>query len=309
MSVDVFGITKTYGAQKALDNVSFSVDEGEVVGFLGPNGAGKSTMMKIATGYLRPDSGRVEVCGISVADNLRQVHKLIGYLPEQNPLYPDMYVREYLTMIAGIYSVEQPARRVAEMIETTGLGQECHKKIGALSKGYRQRVGIAQALLPDPKVVILDEPTTGLDPNQLVEVRELIRRVGQSRTVMLSTHIMQEVEAMCQRVIILDHGVIKAQGRAEDIAKGINKGMTVDVEFDRPADMQALAAAFGEGNVEHKQGCQYSIRHDGDADIRPSVFRFAVAQGMVILSMTSGSNSLEHIFRTVTEASVAVPHN
>lgn len=302
MSVQVFGVTKSYGKQKALDGVSFSVAEGEVVGFLGPNGAGKSTMMKIATGYLRADEGRVEVCGLDVAKHQREVHQIIGYLPEHNPLYPDMYVREYLSMIAGIYHVEQPAKRVAEMIELTGLGSECHKQIGALSKGYRQRVGIAQALLPNPRVVILDEPTTGLDPNQLVEVRELIRRVGESRTVLLSTHIMQEVEAMCSRVIILDHGKLKAQGRAADIATDVNHGMTVEVQFDREVDWELITAAFGRSGVERLSRCEFRISSRGVADVRHDVFHFAVNNNLVLLRLVCVDSTLEQVFRRVTEA-------
>ncbi len=219
MSIVVSNVTKHYGAQKALDDVSFTIPDGEIVGFIGPNGAGKSTMMKIITGFFPADAGQVTVCGLPAGPAAREVKRLIGYLPENNPLYPDMYVREYLGYVAGIYS---PGRRTRELvdsvIERTGLIPEQGKKIGALSKGYRQRVGLAQALINDPKVLILDEATTGLDPNQIVEIRNLISETGRSRTVMLSTHIMQEVEAICRRVIIIDHGRIVADGPIDQIS-------------------------------------------------------------------------------------------
>lgn len=219
MSVTVEHVTKMYGAQKALDNVSFHIQSGEVVGFLGPNGAGKSTMMKIITCFLSQSSGQVEVCGFNVMDQSLDVRKNVGYLPENNPLYVDMYVKEYLNFIAGLHHIKNPAKRIEEMIEITGLQVEQKKKIGMLSKGYRQRVGLAQALMHNPKVLILDEPTSGLDPNQLEEIRNLIINAGKEKTVILSTHIMQEVEAVCSRVLIINKGKIVADKPKEEIVK------------------------------------------------------------------------------------------
>lgn len=219
MSVSANHVTKSYGAQKALDDVSFTIAAGEVVGFIGPNGAGKSTMMKIITGYFRADAGTVTVCGLPAGPDATEVKRLIGYLPENNPLYPEMYVREYLGYVADIYRLGNRARSAVDsVIERTGLTPEQGKKIGALSKGYRQRIGLAQALIHDPQVLILDEATTGLDPNQITEIRNLISEIGSERTVMLSTHIMQEVEAICSRVIIIDHGRIVADGSLEEIS-------------------------------------------------------------------------------------------
>lgn len=219
MSVSVKSVTKTYGRQKALDEVSFDIPKGEIVGFIGPNGAGKSTMMKIITGFIAADSGEVTVCGLPAGPDAREVKRLTGYLPENNPLYPDMYVREYLGYVADLYKMGRKSREaVNSVIERTGLLPEEGKKIGALSKGYRQRVGLAQALIHDPQVLILDEATTGLDPNQIIEIRNLISDVGRERTVMLSTHIMQEVEAICSRVIIIDHGRIIADGPINEIS-------------------------------------------------------------------------------------------
>lgn len=219
MSISAANVSKSYGPQKALDSVSFDITQGEIVGFIGPNGAGKSTMMKIITGYIAPDQGSVSVCGLPAGPGAVEMKRLIGYLPENNPLYPEMYVREYLRYVADIYKLGNEAKRaVNEVIDRTGLGPEQGKKIGALSKGYRQRVGLAQALIHDPAVLILDEATTGLDPNQIIEIRNLISAVGKEKTVMLSTHIMQEVEAICSRVIIINHGKIVADGSVAEIS-------------------------------------------------------------------------------------------
>lgn len=224
MSISIKNLTKVYGEQKALDNINIEIEQGQVVGLLGPNGAGKSTMMKILTCFIPPTEGEVKVCGYDIFENPMQVRANIGYLPEQNPLYYDMYVREFLDFIAGIHKIDKKIRkqRVEEMIELTGISKEVNKKISTLSKGYKQRVGIAQALIHDPKVLILDEPTTGLDPNQLVEIRELIRKVGQTKTVLLSTHIMQEVEAVCSRVIIINNGKLVADDETKHLAAGEN---------------------------------------------------------------------------------------
>ena len=243
MSIEVKNLIKYYGNQAAVNDVSFSVKKGEIVGFLGPNGAGKSTTMKIISGYVPANSGEIMVCGMKVdVDNLK-TRKLIGYLPENNPLYLDMYVKEYLEFVGGIYKVKQLKNRVKDMINAVGLDVEQNKKIGALSKGYRQRVGLAQAIIHDPEVLILDEPTSGLDPNQLVEIRELITNIGKEKTVMLSTHIMQEVEAICDRIVIISKGQIVANDNASSLKKGIDQ-QTVYVEFDQPitkADLLTVA--------------------------------------------------------------------
>lgn len=304
MSIKVQEIEKCYGAQKALDKVSFAVDGASIVGFLGPNGAGKSTMMKILTGYLPQTSGSAEVCGINVSDNPIELRRTIGYLPEHNPLYLDMYVREYLEFVAGLYGMRQSGKRIDEMIGMTGLAPEKHKKIGALSKGYRQRVGLAQALLPNPKVLILDEPTTGLDPNQIVEVRELIRQLGQEKTVLLSTHIMQEVQAICQRVIIIDKGKIVADDKAESLSVSTFKNETVvDVEFDKDLDVNILKSIAGVVSVQQIAPCTYQLKSSDGFDIRPKVFAVAVQHNVVLLGMTRQVRSLEDVFHALTQPS------
>jgi len=229
MSIIAENVTKTYGNQQALNGVSFEIGKGQIVGFLGPNGAGKSTMMKIITCYIPPSSGKVTVCGFDVMDQSTEAKKCIGYLPELNPLYTDMYVREYLSFVGGMYKIQHVKSRVEEMIETVGLQAEAHKKIETLSKGYKQRVGLAQALIHDPQVLILDEPTSGLDPNQLVEIRNLIAKIGKTKTVMLSTHIMQEVEAMCDKAFIIDRGNIVANDL--DIPSLANEGKRLEEIF------------------------------------------------------------------------------
>ncbi len=302
MSITIRHITKMYGRQKALDDVSLEVHSGSITGFIGPNGAGKSTMMKIITGYIPPTSGQVEVDGLDVLESPMEVRERTGYLPEQNPLYPEMYVREYLEYVAGHYKMGNLAgERIGSVITETGLSVEQHKQIGALSKGYRQRVGLAQALLHDPSVLILDEPTSGLDPNQIVEIRELIHRLGREKTVLLSTHIMQEVEAICDRVVIIDHGKIVADGRPGEISTGRSaESVTILVEFDKIPDAALLK---GLGNVlrirtagEHK----YLIETSAGSDLRPVLFRFAVDQGLTVLSMQLKEKSLEEVFREVT---------
>src|SRR3972149_5806811 len=245
MSIQVNNITKLYGKQKALDDVSFEVAPGKVTGFLGPNGAGKTTMMRVITCFIPQTSGKVSVCGYDVVDDSIEVRRNVGYLPENNPLYLDMYVKEYLAFIAGIYKIKNVESRIAEMIERTGLQIEHKKKIGALSKGYRQRVGLAQALIHDPKVLILDEPTSGLDPIQLIEIRNVIKEIGKEKTVMLSTHIMQEVEAMCDRVIIINKGQIVADQPTAELQKGNNDKQIITVEFDKETTRGALKNILG----------------------------------------------------------------
>lgn len=299
MSIVVQGVTKFYSEQKALDNVSFEIRTGEIVGFLGPNGAGKSTMMKIITGFIPASEGTVKVNGIDVEDGSPDVRKQIGYLPENNPLYPEMYIREYLGFVASLYRSEIPVKKqISRIIELTGLGPEQKKKIGSLSKGYRQRVGLAQALIHDPGVLILDEPTTGLDPNQIIEIRNLIREAGREKTVMLSTHIMQEVEAICDRVIIIDKGVIVADEEKGKIYSVINRAtQIIQVEFDRPVD-EALLSEIG--SVKRSGDTSWEIEAEGDEDIRPVIFSFAVNNKLTVLSLQKKENNLEEIFRILT---------
>ena len=240
MSIVVKNVTKLYGEQKALDNVSFSIKPGEIVGFLGPNGAGKSTMMKIITGFIPSNQGETHVCDVDVTKEPLKTKNKIGYLAEQNPLYYDMFVREYLSFIAGVFKIKNKSSRIDELIQMVGLSVEQNKKIGQLSKGYKQRVGLAQALLHDPEVLILDEPTTGLDPNQLEEIRGLIKKIGAQKTVMLSTHIMQEVEAICDRVIIVNKGKIVANEKAENLSSLLKQKNIIQIEFEKPVDENAF---------------------------------------------------------------------
>lgn len=296
MSIKVTGISKSYGKQLALDNVSFEVRKGEVVGLLGPNGAGKSTLMKIITGYIEADKGSVEICGVDAFADPMQTRRMIGYLPEHNPLYLDMFVREYLTMVADIY--RKPSQSVSDMIEFTGLTPEAHKKIGQLSKGYRQRVGLAQALLCEPEVIILDEPTTGLDPNQIIEIRNLIRTIGKERTVIMSTHLMQEVEAVCDRVVIISKGVIRAEGSAAQIAQAATCNRVVEVEFvERPANIPTLGNAL---NAEVEALTDTSYRIVSTDDVRAQLFRWAVDNDAVIIKLVNVDSDMEHIFHELT---------
>ena len=303
MSIVVKNITKIYGAQKALDNVSFEIKTGEIVGFLGPNGAGKSTMMKIITGYIPPTSGEVFVNEQDILENSLKIKQEIGYLPENNPLYLDMYIREYLEFTAGIYKLGKNSKvRINEMIEKTGLTSEIKKKIGALSKGYRQRVGLAQALLHDPKVLILDEPTSGLDPNQIVEIRNLILDLGKEKTILLSTHIMQEVEAICDKIIIINKGQIVANDSTQDIhAHNREQFQTVIVEFDNLRSPKDLKEIAGVNKVaELKPNC-WLVQSKVTEDIRPNIFNFAVKNGLTVLSMQNKEKSLEDVFQELTK--------
>ncbi|NLX73032.1 MAG: ATP-binding cassette domain-containing protein [Bacteroidales bacterium] len=298
MSIRVTNVSKYYGRQKALDRVSFSLESGEVVGFLGPNGAGKSTMMKILTSYLSPSEGMVEVCGVDVGSNSSNSRRKVGYLPEHNPLYPEMYISEYLRFVAGIYKIANARQRIEEVIEMTGLGPERHKKVAALSKGYRQRVGLAQALLPDPEVLILDEPTSGLDPNQIGGVRDLISNLGKSKTILLSTHIMQEVKALCERVIIISAGRIVADERPDRLGNTLSHAETViEIAFDRPTTPGHLQSITGLVSATADNN-RWIIK--ATEDIRPLLFKFAVANDLVILEMFLKQQSLENIFRELT---------
>jgi ABC-2 type transport system ATP-binding protein len=302
MSIVVQGVTKFYGEQKALDNVSFRVKTGEIVGFLGPNGAGKSTMMKIITGFIPASSGQVLVNGMEVGSDNPEVKKQIGYLPENNPLYHEMYVREYLGFVASIYNTGIPKKKqIDNIIEVTGLIPEQKKKIGSLSKGYRQRVGLAQALIHNPGVLILDEATTGLDPNQIVEIRNLIKEAGREKTVMLSTHIMQEVEAICDRVIIIDKGVIVANEEKSNIYSIIRRPkQIIQVEFDIEIMELSLAAIANVINVKQIKNNIWLLEAEGEEDIRPALFSFAVNNNLTVLSLLKQESNLEDVFRHLT---------
>ncbi len=301
MSIIVKNITKVYSKQKALDDVSFQINAGEVVGLLGPNGAGKSTIMKIITCFIPPTSGEATVYGFDIFEQSLNVRKKVGYLPENNPLYLDLYVIEYLEFVAGIYKLENKRKRIAEMIELTGLETEQNKKIGALSKGFRQRVGLAQALIHDPDVLILDEPTSGLDPNQLLEIRNLIKEIGKQKTVMLSTHIMQEVEAVCDRAIIIDKGRIVADDSTKNLAgKSINI-QVIKVEFSKPVKKELLLSIKGIKKVKDLHGNHWEIQADTKKDVRSDIFEFAVKNNLAVLSMQKSEQSLEDIFRQLTK--------
>ncbi|MFZ4671749.1 MAG: gliding motility-associated ABC transporter ATP-binding subunit GldA [Flavobacterium sp.] len=298
MSIEVQNISKSYGAQKALDNVSFSIKKGEIVGFLGPNGAGKSTLMKILTTFIHADEGTAVVNGNDVNDSQLKVQQSVGYLPEHNPLYLDLYVREYLAFNADVYNVAKS--RIEEVIQLTGLSVESHKKIGQLSKGYRQRVGLATALLHNPDVLILDEPTTGLDPNQLVEIRTVIKNVGKDKTVFLSTHIMQEVEAICDRVIIIDNGKIVTDKKLDKLVSE-EKEQIIEVEFDKAIDETLLV------NLEHIKTYKntadniWLLTFNTVEDMRSKVFDFAQNNGLKTLQISLKSKNLEQIFREKTK--------
>lgn len=292
-----------YGKQKALNNVSFNIAKGEVVGFLGPNGAGKSTMMKIITCYIPPTEGSVLVSGFDVMKSSLEVRRRIGYLPENNPLYTDMYVREYLTFVAGIYKIDKVAARVEQMIDMVGLGLEAHKKIEALSKGYRQRVGLAQAMIHNPEVLILDEPTSGLDPNQLAEIRTLIQRIGKEKTVMLSTHIMQEVEAICNRAIIINRGNIVAD-RPIELLRSLSSadGYELILELSGRIDKSLLERIDGVAKVIEIAKNTWSIYVPGSRDVRKEVSDLAMKQNLTILTISRKEQKLEDVFKDLTSA-------
>ncbi|MFN5346989.1 MAG: gliding motility-associated ABC transporter ATP-binding subunit GldA [Bacteroidota bacterium] len=301
MSVEVKNITKLYGTQRALDDVSFTVEPGQVVGFLGPNGAGKSTMMKIITCFLPQNSGTVSVDGFDVTADPIKVRERVGYLPEHNPLYHDMYVKEFLSFIAGIQLPSATvASRVKDMIEVTGLGAEQHKKIGALSKGYRQRVGLAQAMIHNPSVLILDEPTTGLDPNQLVDIRKLIKNIGKEKTVILSTHIMQEVEAICDRVVIINKGKIVADDKTSFLQQKSDSETIILVEFDKAVSSEKLSTITGIKKVLSVNDKTYKVIGPKGQDLRPLIFNFAVQNNLAVITMQKEENSLESVFRQLT---------
>ena len=303
MSVSVERVTKYYGDQKALDDVSFTISTGEIVGFLGPNGAGKSTLMKIITGYIPPSSGRVLVNGLDVSSDDPSIRSKTGYLPENNPLYPEMYVREYLSFVASVYKMTGKGKKEAleKVITATGLTPESNKKIGSLSKGFRQRVGLAQSLIHNPEILIMDEATTGLDPNQIVEIRSLIREAGKEKTVLLSTHIMQEVEAICDRIIIIDKGKIVADEPRSRIYDRIRKPFQViQAEFDLNPDPQLLAGIENVVSVTNSGANNWLIEAEGSRDIRPLIFSFAVKNNLTVLSLSKKETNLEEVFRSLT---------
>ncbi len=301
MSIAVSGVSKLYGQQKALDDVSFQIDKGNIVGFLGPNGAGKSTMMKIISCYIPQTEGTVKVCGYDVMDQSMEVRSRLGYLPENNPLYPEMYVREYLEFMGGIHKIPSIKSRVDEMLEQVGLTLERKKKIGALSKGYKQRVGLAQAMLHDPEVLILDEPTTGLDPNQIVEIRNLIKSIGAEKTVMLSTHIMQEVEAICDRVIIINKGGIVADDESKNLTSN-NHAQVIRVEFDHQIEVNKINSIQYVNEVKRVDDNTWLIGSDSEKDIRPFIFEFAVANNLNVLTVQKEEQRLEDVFKKLTSS-------
>jgi len=301
MSVKVENLTKIYGTQRALDNVSFDIGKGEIVGLLGPNGAGKSTLMKIITCYLPPTNGNASINGFDIATKSMDVRKSIGYLPESNPLYYDMHVKEFLYFIAGIHGIKNKKERVNEMIEMTGLQVEMNKKIGALSKGYKQRVGLAQALIHDPDVLILDEPTSGLDPNQIIEIRELIKNAGKEKTVLLSTHIMQEVEAICSRVIIIDKGNIVADDKTENLASLFTGPEVIMVEFENSVAMESLKKIGGIRTIFAQGQNTFKIEVEPDEDVRKALFDFAVKNNNTVLSLSKEKHSIEELFQRLTK--------
>lgn len=302
MSIVVTNLSKFYGIQKAVNNVSFSINKGEIVGFLGPNGAGKSTTMKMITGYLASDQGTIEVAGLPVSTSSLTTKKKIGYLPEANPLYYDMYVREYLEFIANVHEVTPREAAIERVISITGLTIEANKKIGQLSKGYKQRVGLAAALIHDPEVLILDEPTSGLDPNQIMEIRDVIKNLGQNKTVLFSSHILQEVEAICDRVIIINKGIIVADDRLVNLQKANNATQLVIVQFKEKVDAELLASLRHVLSIAEPQDGAYHI-HTSDADsVKKQLLELSLKNSLNIVSLQSESNSLEDVFITLTKS-------
>jgi gliding motility-associated transport system ATP-binding protein len=301
VSVKVQHLTKNFGEQKAVNDISFEAQSGEVLGFLGPNGAGKTTTMKILTCFIPQTEGKAEVCGYDVEAHPMEVRSRIGYLPENNPLYKDMYVKEYLGFVAGLHKVGNAKKRVAEMIEQTGLGSEQNKLIGALSKGYRQRVGLAQAMLHDPEVLILDEPTSGLDPNQLVEIRSLIKQLGREKTVIFSTHIMQEVQALCDRVLIINNGRLVADDPIQKLQDRMSGEVVVTVEFHQPANKVELRKIRHVKRVDALGNNKWHLAAGPDKDIRGDIFRFAVEHKLTLLEMHKEMLSVEDVFQQLTK--------
>jgi len=300
MSIEVKNLLKEYGEQRAVDHISFKINKGEIVGFLGPNGAGKSTTMKIITGYLQQTGGEAFVCGINVAEQPLETKKKIGYLPELNALYYDMYVREYLDFVASVHNIENAKQKIEQVIELTGLSVESKKKIGQLSKGYKQRVGLAAALIHDPEVLILDEPTSGLDPNQIIEIREVIKKQGQNKTVLFSSHILQEVEAICDRVIIINKGQIVADDKLSNLQKTNKDSHIVIVQFKEVIDKDQLAGMKQVSKLEKADNNLFKLHTSDPEAVRKQILELALQQQLNILSLQSESRSLEDVFRSLT---------
>lgn len=301
--IELQGLSKNYGSQKAVDDLTFSVAKGEIVGFLGPNGAGKSTTMKMITGYLTPDEGKAFVSGINVFENPKQAKAVIGYLPESNPLYYEMYVREYLGFIAGLHQLKNAKQRIEAVIVETGLSLESGKKNGQLSKGYKQRVGLAAALIHEPEVLILDEPTSGLDPNQIVEIRELIREFGKNKTVLFSSHILQEIEAICDRVIIIDKGKMVANDRLHSLQLDKSKNEMIIVQFKEKVEISDLQALGDSQSIQELQNAGFRISTGNAESLKRLLLRFALDKNLNIISIQTENQSLEDIFRDLTKKS------
>ena len=300
MAIEIKNVTKEYGLQKALNDVSFTVNQGEILGFLGPNGAGKSTLMKIITCYIPPTSGTVIVDGYDVLEDSLEIRKNVGYLPEHNPLYLDMYVKEYLSFIAGVHKLNNKKVKVSNAIELVGLGLEQNKKIGQLSKGYKQRVGLAQALIHDPNVLILDEPTSGLDPNQLADIREVIKNIGKEKTVMFSSHIMQEVEAICDRIVIINRGNLLVDKDASQIMNAGSDRQIVVVEFDKQVSKTELKSIGCVDKVKELGNNNWEIISNKPEDLRAEIAKFAASKGLLVLSLQKETQKLENIFKELT---------
>ncbi len=300
MSVKVESLIKMYGTQKAVDNLSFEANKGEVLGFLGPNGAGKTTTMKIISCFIPQTAGKASICGYSTDEHPMEVRKKIGYLPEHNPLYKEMYIKEYLQFVAGLHKIKNKRSRVEEMIEMTGLGREQKKKIGEISKGYKQRVGLAQAMIHNPEVLILDEPTSGLDPNQLVEIRNLIKQVGKEKTVILSTHIMQEVQAVCDRVVIINKGGLVANDDISTLQSKVRGESLVSVQFLEKTSREQLSRIKDVVKVTKNDNNRWLLAANLDKDIRAALFKFAVDQKLTIIELKKEVSSVEDIFQKLT---------
>ena len=301
MSIEVKNLLKVYGEQKAVNNISFKVNKGEIVGFLGPNGAGKSTTMKIITGYLQQSGGEAYVCGVNVSDEPLETKKKIGYLPELNALYYDMYVREYLAFVAEVHKIQKPKGKIENVIELTGLTVESKKKIGQLSKGYKQRVGLAAALIHDPEVLILDEPTSGLDPNQIIEIREVIRKQGKDKTVLFSSHILQEVEAICDRVIIINKGELVADDKLSNLRQHSPSSNTVNVSFKESLEKALLQQLPAAKSVSQIDANNWQLATDNPEQLRKQIFELSLQHNLNIVSLQSESQSLEDVFRSLTQ--------
>jgi ABC-2 type transport system ATP-binding protein len=301
MSIEVTNLVKIYGEQRAVDNISFSVGKGEIVGFLGPNGAGKSTTMKIITGYLQSSAGSASVCGMNVSEKPLETKKKIGYLPEQNALYYDMYVKEYLSFISEVHQLKDRQNAIDKAIATVGLALESKKKVGQLSKGYKQRVGLAAAIIHEPEVLILDEPTSGLDPNQIIEIREVIKQQGADKTVLFSSHILQEVEAICDRVIIIDKGRLVADDSLDNLQKATKKSHAVIIQFKEDVDLEMIEKIREVSSAERTNDSTFRLQTLNPEAVRKQILELALLHNLNIVSLQSEEQSLEDVFRSLTK--------